>query len=597
MKRSRLVRVIALILALLTLAACGGNGKSAEKAEVELTDKQRQSLAMLNYLTVLTQEIVNDSNNQFFMEEVYLELISNINPDAIDEETQIQLTSLLDSLETFRMLEVARERLVYTYEQERARSLEAQLDQTTGDVTALVLNPEATETEKVAIALKATVSVGRMIFGDVKSEAELELDYKKDGWKLDDQAAEEIHKRRSECFEYMVEIARDNNIPGEYTLTEETVQSFVQWKYDPNLLGRIQYLEAHKETYKFYGDYWLTLATSYYDNGDYEKCIDAVSEYEKLNNNSNIFRQDYNFASVLPMSIVAAREIYDEDKYVNYAKKYLPIMQENARDNDWVNRYFITEIYADLYSKTGDTAVLRKGYDEILNLCNILAAEQRKANEAYLKDLVAVTAGDGASEDKLKETENFNRVITELRKVELPPVSEPLRMSGDMLFALAAELNIPEEEKEKAMKLLHNDGEDLFYNLIYDNAVRMYADETDPTVAELPVKYTEGSVTLPVIMLSENSVVKVSAVGKSKTTVFEDWSLKKVERKENDVETFAAVYKSKKAEDFEYKDGMTLLIEIYADKDAETPDYTVEFKVKVETTLWLFDEVSFKRVS
>ena len=107
----------------------------------------------------------------------------------------------------------------------------------------------------------------------------------------------------------------------------------------------------------------------------------------------------------------------------------------------------------------------------------------------------------------------------------------------------------------------------------------------------------EDGLKIPVILLTENSRIKVSAVGKNKTTVFEDWTLKKVERNGQNVEEFQAVYKSKKAGDFEYKDGMDIVIEIFTDPDAESPDYTVKFETKVDTTLWLFDDISFKRVS
>lgn len=597
MKRSFFIRFTALILLLTTLVGCSGD-KATPKDEVDLTKEQRQSLSMLNYLTVLTQKIVQAQNNQLFLEDAYLELTSNINPEAVDAKTQELVGSFLDSLQNLRMLEVKRERLQYTYEQERARSLEAQLEATTGDVVVLMSNPNATNIEWAATALKTTVSVGRMIFGDVKSTAELELQYTKDEWELDDTAAEVINTRRMESFDYMVEIARENDIPGEYTLTEASVIDFVNWKYNDNLTGRIQFLESHQDIYKYFGEYWLTLASSYYDNDDYQKCIDAVIEYEKLSEDAGILRKDYNYASVLPMCIVSAREVYKEDMYVDAVKEYLPLILDNSRDNDWVGRYFVAEVYVDLYQKTDNSAYLQSAYDVMLNLTNILMLDQQKANKAYLENLVAVTVEENASDEQKQEAEAFNKVLTELRKVELPPISEPLRICGEMLFALADELSISEEEKDKITKMLHNDGTDLFYNLIYDNEIRFDPDETDPQIANMTVKYdAEGNLKLPVILVTQNSHIKVSAVSKSKTTILEDWTLKKVERKGENVEEFLAVYKSKKAADFEYKDGMAIIIEIYGSPEAETPDYTVEFKAKVDTTLWLFDDVSFKRVS
>lgn len=96
-----------------------------EEPDFSLDERQKNSIAMLNYLTVLTQDINDASNNRLYMEEVYNSLISNTYPNAVDQRTQSQLTSLLDTLEGYRMVDVKRERLEYIYEQNKAMAIKS----------------------------------------------------------------------------------------------------------------------------------------------------------------------------------------------------------------------------------------------------------------------------------------------------------------------------------------------------------------------------------------------------------------------------------------------------------------------------------------
>ena len=73
--------------------------------------------------------------------------------------------------------------------------------------------------------------------------------------------------------------------------------------------------------YSAYGNYWLVLAENYYENGDYQKCLDCIDEYENLN--LSIFRSDYELAQTLPLIIVAAGEILDGDAYVDQVRHFM----------------------------------------------------------------------------------------------------------------------------------------------------------------------------------------------------------------------------------------------------------------------------------
>ena len=59
---------------------------------------QRNSVYMLNYLAVITQEIIDSSNNRLNLEEIYSILENYTKPSAVNEDTQDQLSFLFDTI-------------------------------------------------------------------------------------------------------------------------------------------------------------------------------------------------------------------------------------------------------------------------------------------------------------------------------------------------------------------------------------------------------------------------------------------------------------------------------------------------------------------
>lgn len=145
---------------------------------------------------------------------------------------------------------------------------------------------------------------------------ETDLQYLKDGWALDDDEAEVLHSSRKGTFSYMISMVRDNDLPGDLTLTENAVEELIEWKNNDNTVGRIRFLESNQNTYQSYGGYWLILAESYYANGNYAKSLDALASYEGLE--ARIFRRDYELAKILPLMISAAEKIYSIHKYTDH---------------------------------------------------------------------------------------------------------------------------------------------------------------------------------------------------------------------------------------------------------------------------------------
>ncbi len=281
MKRTPIVSLFLTFIMLFSVVVVGTT-PSAQAAELD--ESQRNAISMLNYITVLTQDINASKNSRLYMEEAYSMLINNTYPNAVDNRTLSQLTSLLDIMEQYRMISVKRERLQFIYEQNQAQSIRAAIPNPLGLLSAV----------QSGSLVKLATSIVYMAVDSVTSyktsSAQTDLQYIQDGWALDDEESATLHDSRKSTFTYMVNMVRDYNIPGDLTLTERTVEEFVKWKNSSNNSGRIQFLESNQDTYQSYGGYWLLLAESYYRSGNYQECLDAIDSYESVA--TRIFRRD-----------------------------------------------------------------------------------------------------------------------------------------------------------------------------------------------------------------------------------------------------------------------------------------------------------------
>lgn len=181
-------------------------------------------------------------------------------------------------------------------------------------------------------------------------------------------------------------------------------------------------------------------------------------------------------------------------------------MLENTESNEWSLRYFAAEVYLDLYAKTGNKAYIEKAYDIALNNVNNLVAEQLSMNEAYLADVQEVAIPKNATKEEKKQIKGYNKSLKEHRKVELPPVYEPLALNCDLLFALAEEVGINRTERERVEGILRGNNGGLFLTKTLEN--RYSFNPTKQSLDAQDAQYDGDTLRLPVIIVSENSIVK-----------------------------------------------------------------------------------------
>ncbi len=577
MKRKAFVCLV-MVLSILLTSGFPGLIAKAHAESIELTNEQRNAIAMLNYITVLTQEINSSKNSRLFMEEAYSSLINNTYPNAVDSRTQSQLAGLLDIMESYRMIDVKRERLQLIYEQNQAQAIRAAIP----NPLAFMSGIQSYRPEKIAAAiLYMTVDSATSYMSYTK---ETDLESIKDGWALDDEEAQVLHQSRKGTFTYMISMVRDNNLPGDLTLTEEAVEEFVKWKNNSNLAGRIRFLESNKKTYQSYGGYWLTLADSYYSNGDQQKCLEAVLSYEALG--TRIFRRDYEYAKILPLAISAADKVCKTAEYEIIASKYAQAILDNTGNDDWALRYFAAQSFVDLYGKTKNKKYLQQAYDIALDNVNYLVEEQRTLNATYLAPVKETVKPKGATKQEKKQIDDFNKMLKKKRKTELPPVYEPLRLNCDLLFALANRLGLSRAEKGTIEAIIHKNNDPIFLTNALDEK---YWFTNKSKGINVDITYGGTAIILPASMVSENAIITVTVNedGESKSETFTDWLPDKVKReKEGDISTFQVAFVSNDARTHKWQPGASIHIEVIPKEDAELSALTFDYITEAAKTAW-----------
>ncbi len=560
--------------------------QTEEQAEA-LNDLQRNSIAMLNHLTVLTQEISSSKGSRLFLEQVYASLINDTYPNAVDVWTQAELDDLLDTLETFRMVSVKRERLQYIYENNKAQALRSAIPNPIGILSAInSRNVLKTAASLIFIAVDSVTS-----YNSYKEQ--LDMQYLTDGWDLDDVEASELSRMRRNSFSYMINMVRDYNLPGDLALNEKAVTDFVEWKNMSNVVRRISILEANEKVYAAMESYWLELAKSYYENGDYEKCLTAIDRFDSIT--CRIFRKNYEYAETLPYAILSAQEVYSGAEYEERAKTYCEAILENTDATDWASHYFVALIYIDLFASTENTQYIDTAYRILLENVSYLVDEQKELNTAWLSPVQEVTAGKNATKQEEADIKNYNKMIKAERKTALPPISEPLYLNCDLLFNLADEIGVSSEEKKTIEQILHENDENLFLVALVDNRFRFTSDNDYPDGSSMEIEFNGKELTIPAYAASDSGKIDVTIVDNTQDVTIQDWILDEVVRpKDGDELSFTAKYSSEGIKSIKLSDGTSLQINIYPREDKS--DLIYSFRYIAKQTGWLVERNPLKTI-
>ena len=188
-------------------------------------------------------------------------------------------------------------------------------------------------------------------------------------------------------------------------------------------------------------------------------------------------------------------------------------------------------------------------------------------------------------------------MLKEQRKVELPPVSEALYLNIELLFALANEMQVSDEEQKRINAILHENGNEIFLTKALDNRFWFGKKSEDINLDEVEISFDGENLSIPAAYIAEGYAIQMTISGGKKDTQIEDWSVKKVKRpkKEKECSEFVVSFESKKAKDYKYHVGDKITIKV--DPVADTPDgnITLNYKVKSSKKFGVFDGIKFER--
>ena len=548
---------------------------------------------MMCYLAIVAEEIRSSKDNRLVLDDIYTSLINDINPRAVDENTQEHLQNLLDIIKSYRKLTLKRERLQFIYNQEKAAAMRNAIP---SQLTVHAMS-SALDWKRLAISVAYGVVDSYRNYKNATQNAD--KNFIMNAWDLDDQEMEAVQKPRERSFNYMIDMVRDYGLDGKKTLNEKAVCNFVEICSIESLPEKISRLEMEAETYQILGDYWLELANCYFENEQYDKCLQCVDKYNDLS--TGIYRKDYNLARILPKAIVAAQKQYPESKYIPVAKKYADMLDANT--DDWSSNYFIAQINLDLYDKTHDKAYLQAAYEKAHSNVTLLLKDQRALNDTYLADVKEITVDEpdyrylSKEEKKEKQKEfkeeqkrakEYNKSLKEARVTELPTLYEPLVLNCELLRTVASELKIDDTKKTEINNLLEADSNGIFMNkLVNEFYTYRNADKSHHVI------YSQDQLRIPVCLLTAGTKVVVTVTENENVETVEDYTIQTVERKKDQAfDEFTAVYTSMQLMDHKWSADSKVEIKLIYE-DANNRSATFACKVVKYVPHFYGEEVVF----
>ena len=570
--------------------------EARKKAEEErILAEQMNSFSMMYYLAITAEEIRTSKDNRLALEDIYTSLLNDINPGAIDEITQDHLKNLRDIIKSYLSISVKRERLQFIYNQEKAAAVRSAVP----NPLAILSVANSMDWRKLALSVVYTAVDS---YNNYKKAGEsADMAFIMSGWELDDEEKDTVMKNRDRAFDYMVDMVQEYHLDGLKTLSEKAIERFAEICATENASERIKLLRADESSYELLGNYWLELANAYFETSQYAKCLDCVSRYNELS--TGIYRKDYNYLQILPKAVVAAQVTYSGEKYISATSEFADAIINNTTTDDWSSRYFATQVYLDLYSKTNDKAYIEKAYKIISENVTTLLKEQRSINSTYLNPIVEQTATEPdyrymtENEKKTAEKEfkkekdrvkTYNKALKKSRETELLTLYEPLVVNCELLFALADQLDIDKSEMADIEAILQTGSNGVFLvkpiNDIYSFTQKNNTYSID---------FQKDEIIIPAYLLTAESTIVVMVKQSSETFVFTDCVVDEVERQGNTIDTFYAHISSKQLKKHEWAaDSKITVVITYGDAYDKTVNF--DFVVSEYAAHWYGDKVVFK---
>lgn len=261
---------------------------------------------------------------------------------------------------------------------------------------------------------------------------------------------------------------------------------------------------------------------------------------------------------------------------IAFATAYAQILLDSADQYDWAKQYFVCQTYIELYTLTNDVIFLEKAYSIARGTASDLVEEQERLNREYLIKLEDKKTEKDASQKEKEQIAEYNEYmeyLTEVRKTELPPVYEPLRMFCELLVGLAEELDLSPEERKDAEEILREQDEDgpllnIFLDCNLDNLYRFDLTGHEFSADDITIEFNGKRISIPAQYVSSVSCIILTVDDK----IISDWTVKEVDRKKSEsVSDFLVTFVSEEVRELKFEDGTVVTIEVFPYDGADTP--------------------------
>ena len=337
-------------IVILILALISSSLFAFTEEQLELT--HNQEFALYQRLQLDTVIARKSNNNRIVLSELELrDLVPSLNPS-----NQNYYMTFNESLGALKLVDIQRERLEFLHEEKQKSSL-----------TALV--PNALSIATVAITTGLTNPLGAIIgvvgtavssvssYMDAKNQANLE--YIQSQWELDDQEMDILLDLGTGIYDYKCKIATDLNIPTELTLSTEDLEAFVNFCNEPNADTRYIKLLNLDKRLEILPDYWMELALTTYELGNYEATLYYIEKFEEIY--YPIIYHDSDYAHLLMVKSDCINQLPSETKYQEL-DKIADLLLAHIGAEDWQGRFYALSLYMEIYRATDDIEILRKAY-------------------------------------------------------------------------------------------------------------------------------------------------------------------------------------------------------------------------------------------
>ncbi|MBP3201769.1 MAG: hypothetical protein J6M39_09000 [Lachnospiraceae bacterium] len=552
-----------------------------------IDEAYKTEINMLNYLIVTTQAI-KTNKDRAMLDKTYDIVYEDLNLEAVDTETQKYVKRLANTITKLKISDEKRKRIKYMWEQERAAAIRSAIPNPIGLFSAI------RSANLADIALSGVYMIGDSITGYKYAINTANMNYLKQGWDISDDELIDIDALNSDLWDYKNNMRRNKEIPNDLILNKSLIEDFVKNQNLDNVDRRITFFETNAKDYTGYPTYWLVLANCYYmkatenidDNGNgankdyYKKCFDAVKKYE--NNTARIFRKDTEFADIIPLAIASAEQVQGSNEYKNTLVHYSDLLEKNIRNDNHELQYFLSQMYVKLYELTKSREWLDKAYKRVYANTSNLVREQNNANEEYFNEYKDIPTPDTATKEEKNEIKQMNKENKEARKYELPPVNQHLLLNCQLLFELANEKRITDEEKRTIDSILHDKTNWLFYTEPLDNLFWYFP----PSEYKVPdYSYSiicEGDkFKMDSLLVCDSTDIKMEYSDEKGTKVYDHWEYE-VDRKENVVTIIPKILDEEKMElkkiDYKINKNTKAKITVYPIVSDNCEPVTAKFK-------------------